>query len=95
MPDVLAIAEANAAPVLVGDHVLERDTVAFREHGSEFRGAVEREFGVVAFVLTHFETQGFAIALTFVVGVLTLLVFREALVDRVLVDGVMPGEVTK
>ena len=67
--------------MLVGDNLAERNAVLVHELGHEPGGAI--------------SGSASAVAASLIVGVLTLLPVREALVDRVAVDGVVPGDVAE
>ena len=92
---VFAVVVADAFPVVVGDDAAEGDVVFRHEGGGEPGGLVDRAGAAVVAVLAHFDADRVAIARAFVVGVLALLVVGEGLVNGVVVDGVVPGDVAE
>ena len=46
------------APVHVRDNMIERDIILTRKSGCELRGAINRDFQIVASVYTHFDPNG-------------------------------------
>lgn len=95
MPEVSAVGVADAFPVLVRDDVSEGNAVLFHELGAEAGGAVEGAGAGVSGVFAHFDADGEAVPGAFVVGVLALFVCGESLINGVVINGKVPGEVAE
>ena len=54
-----------------------------------------RPGAAVASILTHLDTDGFFVSLTFVVSMLSTFIQWQMLIHRRFVDGEMPGEITQ
>ena len=63
--------------------------------GGKLGCAIDRAGLVVAFVLAHFDPDGFSVSSALVVSVLALLVCWKSLVDGMGIDREVPGEVAQ
>ena len=67
--------------MLVWDDAGQRDVMLMHEVGDEFGGAVGRRAAGASGVLTHFDADRVTIARAIIVGMLSLFVVWETLVD--------------
>src|SRR5438876_1280619 len=89
---IAAVTVTDHAPVHVRDNMIERDIILAHQCGCELRGAVDRAANIVASVYTHFDPDGQPVSLAFVISMLSGLVSREGLVNRMIVHSEMPCE---
>ena len=78
----------------VRDNMIERDIILTHQAGCELRGAVDGAANIVAPVYTHFDPDGRPVSLAFVISMLSGFVSREGLVNGMIVNGEMPGEIS-
>lgn len=69
--------------------------MAAHEICGEASGAVESGAAGVPPVFAHFDADGLAVTSAFIVGVLALLVGGEGLVDGMVINAEVPGEVAE
>ena len=93
--EVLFVRVADHAPVLVGNDILKGNVVFLHQLGGELGGACDGCSARIPGVFAHFDTDGFSVSGAFVVGVLSLHVGGEGLVDGVIVYSKVPGEVAQ
>ncbi len=93
--EVSAIRVADAFPVLVWDDSIQGDFVALHQIGSEAGGAVQCGGAGVSAIFAHFDADRFTISGAFVVGMLSLLIGGERLVDGMGIDRKMPSKVAQ
>jgi hypothetical protein len=74
--------------------MIQRDVILTHQCGCESRGAIDGDVNIVASVYTHFDADGRPVSLTFVISMLSGFVSRERLVNRMIVNGEMPGEIS-
>src|SRR6266550_5400264 len=72
--------------------MIERDIILAHQCGCELRGTVDRAANIIAPVYTHFDPDGGPVSLAFVISMLSGLVSREGLVNRMIVHSEMPCE---
>ena len=92
--EIFAVFVSGSRPMLMRNDVADRDLVFPHQFGGKAGGAINGGGSGVACVLTHFNADGLAVSGPFIVGVLSLFVGRETLVDRMVIDREMPGEVS-
>src|SRR5262245_22713891 len=74
--------------------MIERDVILTYQCGCETRGAIDGEVNIVAPVHTHLDADGRPVSLTFVISMLSGFVRREGLVNGMIINGEMPGEIS-
>jgi hypothetical protein len=62
--------------------------------GGETRGAIDGHVNIVAPIYTHFDADGRPVPRAFVISVLSGLVRRQGLVNGMIVNGEVPGEIS-
>jgi len=72
----------------------ERDVILTHQYGCEMRGAINGDVNIVAAVYTHFDPDGRPVSRAFVISRLSGFVRRERLVNGMIVNGEMPGEIS-
>ena len=82
-----------SGPVVVSPNVLNRDTVMVHQRSCEFGSPIHRLQLVVALVLTHFDSDGVAIARAVEVGVFSSLVGRDVLDHGIVLHRKVPAEI--
>lgn len=91
---IAAVTVPNHAPVHMRDNMIERDVILTHQCGCEMRGAINGDFNIVASVYTHFDADGRPVPRAFVISVLSGFTRREGLVNGMIVNGEMPGEIS-
>ena len=91
---IAAVTVPNHAPVHVRDNIIELDIILTHQCGCEFRSAIDRDVNIVAPVYTHFDPDGRSVSRAFVISMLSGFVRREGLVNGMIVNGEMPGEIS-
>jgi hypothetical protein len=74
--------------------MIERDVILTHQCGCESRGAIDGDVNIVAPVYTHFDADGRPVSRAFVISMLSGFVCREGLVNGMIVNGKMPGEIS-
>lgn len=90
----MVVAVTNHAPMHVRNDMIEWDVVLVHKHGCEVCGAIDGDLNIVAPVYTHFDSDGGPVSRAFVISMLPGFVSRERLVNGMIVNGEMPGEIS-
>src|SRR5262249_43809891 len=74
------------------DNMIERDIILTHQSGCELRGAVDGAAKIVAPIYTHFDPDRRPVSLTFVIGMFSSFIGRQALVNGMIIHSEMPSE---
>lgn len=75
--------------------MIERNVILTHQCRSETRGAIDGDLNIVAPVYTHFDADGRPVSRAFIISMLSGFVRRQGLVNGMIVNGEMPGEISR
>ena len=84
---------ADARPVIMRHHVVQRNSISVHEIGGETCGLVDRHPDIVAAMLTHFDADAVVVPRPIKIRVLTLLAAGQVLDGDICLNGEMPSEI--
>ena len=91
---IAVVAVTNHMPVHVRNNVTNRDIILTHQYGCEMRSAIDCDLNIVAPVYTHFDADGRPVSRAFVISMLSGFVRREGLINGMIVNSEMPGEIS-
>lgn len=93
-PQIAAVTVTNHAPVHVRDNMIQRNVILTHQCGCKTRGAIDGDLNIVAPVYTHFDADRRPVSRAFIISMLSGFVSRQCLVNGMIVNGEMPGEIS-